>query len=87
MDAKDLWKLLEDAGLEPASYSGRGMHGRHCVSIKGTSDECEVIADMVAQAVISGADVLDLCDVIRSTRTDSLGMGVVMYWPGLKLDE
>lgn len=33
MKPAQLIKLLKALGLEPRSYSGRGMHGRECVGV------------------------------------------------------
>jgi hypothetical protein len=29
----ELIEVLSDQGLEPKAYSGRGMYGKHCVSV------------------------------------------------------
>ena len=70
LQTKAFIDALEDAFYEPVAYSGRGMYGKECVSLKG--------------------DDLSLWDVARSLpedmyvsepRTDSLGLGIVIYWP------
>ena len=33
MTSKELIKILENLGLEPRSYSGRGMYGAECVGV------------------------------------------------------
>ncbi|CAM5998711.1 unnamed protein product [Sphagnum balticum] len=65
---------LEEAGYEPKSYSGRGMYGKSCVSIRDG-----VSAWDVAVALFVGND-LDPTDV-PEPHQDSLGLGTVLYWP------
>lgn len=64
---QELIDALEDADLHPRSYSGRGMEGAHCVAVSGDVDPYEVGA-----AVGPGFD---------TPRQDSLGKGIVIYWP------
>lgn len=68
---KKLIELLEDAGYEPRSYSGRGMFGATCVSVYSRNDE----------SVWNLAHALIESD-IPEPRTDQLGLGHVYYWPG-----
>lgn len=32
MTADNLMNMIQDAGLRPFAYSGRGMYGEHCVA-------------------------------------------------------
>jgi hypothetical protein len=54
-------------------YSGRGMYGASCVGIAG--DNATDIIEAAAAAGITGA------------RHDSLGLGVIVYWPRISLKE
>lgn len=73
MDAADLIRALEEAGYEPRSYSGRGMYGKSCVG-------CELDADAelwtLACEVSARSD-----DTPPRPHTDSLGLGLIVYWP------
>jgi hypothetical protein len=59
---------LDTAGYEPEPYSGRGMHGGLCVSVR----------------VHSNVEAGELTSVVgfRPT-TDNMGKGVVAYWPAI----
>ena len=53
-------------------YSGRSMYGRQCIGV--SCDQPDYL-NMVAWIGVSGA------------KTDSLGMGVIIYWSGMTGDE
>jgi hypothetical protein len=63
---------LEKAGIETRSYSGRGMYGKTCLG--AVADSREAI-----YSVIRPAD-------IRSASVDSMGRGVLVYWPSVAWD-
>ena len=65
--AERLIEKLEDAGFEPRAYSGRSMYGKECVAVSGRISEYEV-----GQAVGKG---------FGKPLTDSMGLGIVVYWP------
>lgn len=73
--AENLRDALVDAGYEPTAYSGRGMTGSRCVAIRsGVSGE-DVDLFKLGRA-LANFDV-------RSPTVDSLGFGIVAYWPNL----
>jgi hypothetical protein len=65
---QELINALTDAGFTPESYSGRGMYGKNCVSVKNES-----IFDV-------GRALAEL-DSIPEPSQDQLGKGIVLYWP------
>ncbi len=77
---------------EPGSYSGRGMYGARCVSVTTRLHEAEVILAIVERALecldLTNADddatMRNLIYVLKSTRSDSMGLERVYYWPSLK---
>ena len=94
MELKLLKSLIEAAGYEAYSYSGRGMFGRKCVGLT-CPDVNTAIADLF-EAVFY-ADVEDvaneeeeyearmsthhaLCKVIRKSASDSMGLDKVLYF-------
>lgn len=98
MELKLLKDLIEAAGYEAYSYSGRGMFGRMCVGLT-CSDVNTAIADLF-EAVFD-ADVEDvaneqeeydarmsahsaLCDALRSSAQDSMGMDKVLYFKSVE---
>jgi hypothetical protein len=61
-------RALEEAGYEAVSYSGRGMYGEKCVGVR------------VGSAIEAG----ELTAVVgHRPTTDSMGMGVIAYWPAI----
>jgi len=75
-DVTKFLDALEQAGYEPRSYSGRGMFGKQCVSVSGD----DVSAWEVARALWYNNFDEDDLDV-PEPRSDSLGLGIVLYWP------
>lgn len=81
--------IAVEAGIDPdegvrTDYSGRGMYGKVCVSF-----DLERAADLMSL----GAAILteggpDLLDEFRDrARTDSMGLGIVAYFPGITCDD
>ena len=58
-------------------YSGRGMYGKECPSaaFDDFKDALELIADVASE------DVEMARWMARNSRIDSLGQGLVIYWP------
>lgn len=98
MELKLLKALIEAAGYEAYSYSGRGMMGRQCVGLT-CSDVNTAIADLF-EAVFD-ADVEDvadeqeeydarmsvhsaLCEALRSSAQDSMGFDRVLYFKSVE---
>jgi glucan biosynthesis protein len=74
MNTVEIIEKLKDKGFDPTSYSGRGMFGKRCVSVYVRPNEIWKEAEVVE---IVGA---------RPT-TDSMGKGIVVYWPNLEWPE
>lgn len=75
-DREEVVKLidaLEDAGLAPLSYSGRGMFGKDCVATYTGMWE-------VAKALFS-EEHDGAFDHLPQPNQDSMGLGRVLYWP------
>jgi hypothetical protein len=71
VDAQKLIDTLQNAGYGPRGYSGRGMFGKICV---GVSLESESELWTMAQELID-------IDGLHAPHTDSLGRGIIAYWP------
>jgi len=82
METKKLIKQLASAGYGIRSYSGRGMFGRECVSVSG-DDAQEIMLDVI-DILTDIADVHEFVGHMRCAHSDSLGKGVVLYWPAAK---
>ena len=98
MELKMLKALIEAAGYDAYSYSGRGMYGRKCVGLT-CPDVNTAIADLfdacmsqdmeddehADEHIKSVSQVMEehgaLCEVIRHSRYDSMGMDKVLYFP------
>lgn len=85
------------ASLEEASplatimrYSGRAMYGAQCLAIDTDYPEetvMGVVYDLMADATEASSDLARLLAVKHDVRTDSMGMGTVVYWPSIALPE
>lgn len=78
--ALDLAGLTEDNVIY--AYSGKGMYGRRCLAITGKIGDAMAFVGGLLQEEPSW-DVEQLKEVYM----DSLGMDVVVYWPGIQVAE
>lgn len=67
---------LESAGRKWRPYSGRGMYGKECVS---------VMLEDAGELFIIGGELADSGFAVKPT-IDSMGLGVVAYWPRCRID-
>lgn len=72
-------QLVEDAGYETRSYSGRGMYGKECLAIV-VPDALTAVQNIAHAA---GEDGLTL----SAPKSDSMGLETVVYWPNQKYTE
>ena len=81
-----LYDFLSECGYDPRSYSGRGMYGKECIAIS-TDDSPAMVGFMLgnqfAQQQHAESDDVRL-DAIQDTHSDSLGKGVILYWPSFE---
>lgn len=103
MDSKKFIDMLRNVDVEPRSYSGRGMHGRSCVSVHVDGGLVLGLGARIVSAESRGLDVEDIdvddaldeigtiadavADVMDRASSDSLGRGSVIYWPHLDWPE
>lgn len=91
MNFLDLKQIVEDAGFDARSYSGRGMYGLKCLSFNLEQEENEFdailsIAESAQSYVESSDDGFELEDVtayFMGAKSESMGLGVVVYFPNL----
>lgn len=69
MTAQEFIEMLEECGFDPQSYSGRGMYGKECVSVRDAT--VWEVGRMLPHDATG----------IPEPHTDSLGTGIVIYWP------
>lgn len=78
---------IEGAGYEAASYSGRGMFGKTCLSftVEAGDTECAATAKIMLAAIEAPDWKADdvACSAFEDARTDQMGMGTVVYFPDL----
>lgn len=89
MTNKQLKDIIEAAGYETRSYSGRGMYGKECLAftVDGRAEEFAVAADLMDAAIGSGEYFIKpVAKAMRGIRTDSLGLGTVFYFPSVSVD-
>ncbi len=85
MESKRLMEILEDAGYELRSYSGRGMFGDTCVGfIIDASDSLLTVGAELADSVYEIDERASLLRVIRGAKTDSMGLSTIVYFPRMK---
>ena len=77
-NAEQLIAALESAGYTWRRYSGRGMYGKECVGVT-LSDDGELF-DLGRTVGAIEAE----CNP-GHVRTDNMGRGIIVYWPGAEL--
>jgi hypothetical protein len=70
-NAQKLIDALQNAGYKPRSYSGRGMFGKTCVGVS---------LDSESDLWYMTRELIDI-DGLHAPHTDSLGLGIIAYWP------
>jgi hypothetical protein len=76
--SKSLIEALEEGGWETRSYSGRGMFGRTCVSVRD-GDEKDSAWEIAKH--LSSEEYDGKFDRVPEPHQDQLGLGIVLYWP------
>lgn len=90
----DIAAAAENIDLSPDEYSireayeGRGMYGRTCaaVDLPSAGKVTELLVALAMQMTEEGQSE-DVLELARKTRTDSMGLGVVAYWPGVEITD
>lgn len=76
-----LQEILEGE-FEVRSYSGRGMYGRECLGVDvGRGELGELLAVVVEN--VEEDDRYEVAQVLRGMATDSMGLGMIVYFPGV----
>lgn len=74
-----LRELLEEAGFDPVSYSGRGMYGKKCIGIEVNSTE-NAMLDLGYSAANSSVT----SERIAKPHVDNMGRDFIVYWPNVE---
>lgn len=84
VDYQKLARIVESAGFEPESYSGRGMDGARCLSFTTAKRIGLVMSALVDGMQDSGAEPDVLAEALRSLHTDSMGLETVYYFTAVR---
>ena len=88
MEFNTLVEVIESAGYETYSYSGRGMYGNSCVGF--TVDREYSIFQAISQILedmdidMESGNLYDFTAILRSAQMDSMGLDTVIYFPRVK---
>jgi hypothetical protein len=75
-------EFLDAIGYDPVPYSGRGMGGEHCWAIDVTpAILAAAILDYESDARLDPDTRAMAIRALRGAREDSMGRGVVTYFP------
>lgn len=86
-----------------SDYSGRGMYGKRCIGLDGDRNAINALLAEVGKALLEHVfdarddedkvydahiEAQDVMDALFSYRQDSMGLGIIVYWPDNKdIDE
>ena len=74
--------ISHDMGFKVRSYSGRAMYGKTCIGITGEDINLLTLGFALAEYYRDHDD--DVPYNFYNYRTDSMGLGQVIYWPQMK---
>ena len=76
-----LQRMIEKAGFQCRSYSGRGMFGKTCLAVE--VDSLGVFFAELVLALDGSKAHTEVFDGLTTMQTDSMGMGRVLYFSNL----
>ena len=87
-----LQKLFERAGYNTRSYSGRGMYGKECLGVVLNRDQDlgMIFGDLIDVLARNREDFdqIFIAECFQEgLRTDSLGLGTILYFPRFPYEE
>ena len=79
---EDFAELAQEYGCYASpDYSGRGMYGKTCLSVSGSTSDLHTL---MYRVVRDGGELADLLEAAPSH--DAMGLGVVHYWRGIQVE-
>jgi hypothetical protein len=86
MDTNELQEIINDAGYDTRSYSGRGMYGKECLAYEVSArDELYSVAEIMELACdpdFSNDKGAAVKTAFRNVATDSMGRdNIIIYFP------
>lgn len=81
-------RILSDV-YDCRAYSGRGMNGKKCLGVDiGTDSIGAAMAEIFFRLRSRDEETHDgVANAFRLMRTDSLGQGTIVYFPGVEFTE
>lgn len=76
-------EVCDELGIEYRPYSGRGMFGKKCFAITVDGSGLSEVADIAYECGRRDGDPYRFSYI----KSDSLGLGTVIYWPGIEWEE
>lgn len=80
-----LKEIFEGMAYEVHEYSGRGMFGARCLAVT-----CDNPSGWIAEVFLYLAEnntpyseIIQVAEILKDSRTDSMGRASVVYWPNL----
>lgn len=99
-EVEQLVGAAENIGINYQSYSGRGMYGDKCFAITCDDENpFDIVLDLLINLVADIEPEIDDVEVsivellddakhfLRNPRTDSLGLGCIIYWPHIEFND
>lgn len=80
--SKQFIEMLNDAGYDTRSYSGRGMYGKQCVAITTDDNPMYIAACLMHMQDDHVQD--DLLQILGRAQSDSMGCSTVHYFPRME---
>ena len=76
-----LKEILQAAGYEPRSYSGRGMYGKECIGV--TVESVQQLFQAILRAAHDNEEMDMLFDdqIFADANWDNMGRDYIVYWP------
>jgi hypothetical protein len=94
MEAETLIDLIDKAGYEARSYSGRGMYGRRCigVEIERNMSAFRLAAQLISEFIAGSDDMDDIHSIVEEfaylkVSEDSMGRGSIIYFEDVEWPE
>lgn len=81
-----LQSMIEEAGYECQSYSGRAMYGKRCLAVVLDAGKLGRLVQSMMETCLNcepdDADAMnDAIKDVRDMRWDNMGFDMVYYWP------
>ncbi len=94
MKCKELKKLINDAGYQTRSYSGRNMYKGYCLGVV-CDEPHKVVADILLEQFKGlptegeeGDDTfVELAQLLGTGQVDSMGRSSILYFSGIKWED